>query len=193
MHLLVRNPTWWDKLRDEVLPLGDTPLDFTLVRDLKVVKAIVNEAIRLHPAASRLGRTSLRDTILPKGGGPDGESPLFVPKGRVIEMDVYCVQHSREYYGQDAEEFRPERWEEGRPLWEAKWQYEPFLGGLRMCPAHNMVLTQVSYLLIRFAQTFAKIECRGPVEEYVEQIAMTVESRNGAKLALWRDPNAVSL
>lgn len=193
MHFLVRHPTWWEKLRDEVLPLGDTRLDYNLVRELKVVKAIVNEAIRLHPAASRLGRISLRDTVLPKGGGPDGESPLFVPKGRVIEMDVYCVQHSREYYGEDAEEFRPERWTEGRPRWEAKWQYEPFLGGVRMCPAQNMVLTQVSYLLVRFAQTFAKIECRDPVKEYVEQISMTVESRNGAKLALWRDRNAVSL
>ena len=188
VFLLARHPTEWEKLRREVLALGPSPnLTFELIRSLKVTKSIINEAIRLHPAASRIGRVALRDTVLPRGGGRDGLAPLFVPKHRVLEMDLYTIQRDRSVWGPDADEFRPDRWTEGRPLWETKWQYEPFLGGIRMCPAQNQVLTQVGYLLVRFAQEFERIECRDTVQEYVEKIAMTVESRNGVKIALWRD------
>lgn len=187
---LSRHPEWFKCLREEVVPLRHTTLHFELVRNLKTVKAIVNETLRLHPAASRLGRVSLVDTSLPKGGGPDGESPMFVPKGRVLEMDVYTMQRDPKIWGPDADEFRPDRWKDGRPLWEAKWQYEPFLGGIRMCPAQNQVVTQLAYLLARWGLTFERIECRDPEPGYVEKIAMTVESKNGTKIALWRDPEA---
>lgn len=127
---------------------------------------------------------SLRDTILPKGGGLDGQSPIFVPKGQAAEMDLYSVQRDTTIWGPDADDFKPDRWNDGRPLWESKWQYEPFLGGIRMCPAQNQVLTQVSYLLIRFAQEFRVVENRDEILEYMERVSMTVESRNGTKIAL---------
>ena len=182
---LVRHPREWEKLRAEVLDLGSQPLAFKLIRSLKVTKSIINESLRLHPAASRIGRTALRDTVLPVGGGLDGQSPIFVPKGRVIEMDLYTVQRDPKIWGLDADEFKPDRWSDGRPLWEAKWQYEPFLGGIRMCPAQNQVLTQLAYLLVRFAQEFRSVENRDEVYEYVERVTMTVESRNGVKVALF--------
>ena len=181
---LARHPKEWQKLRNEVLDLGHLPLTFENIKSLKRTKAIINESLRLHPAASRIGRCSLKDTILPRGGGPSGQSPIFVPKGRDIEMDLYCVQRDFSIWGEDADEFKPDRWHEKRPLWESKWQYEPFLGGIRMCPAQNQVLTQVSYLLVRFAQEFQTLENRDPVLEYVEKVTMTIESKNGVKIAL---------
>ena len=185
MFELARHPGEWEKLRKEVLDLGTQPLTFELIRSLKRTKAIINESLRLHPAASRIDRIALNDTVLPRGGGQDGRSPIFVPKGRVIEMDLYTLQRDPEVWGEDAEEFKPERWGEGRPLWESRWQYEPFLGGIRMCPAQNQVLTQLAYLLVRFAQEFRAVENRDPVYEYAETVTMTVESRNGVKVALW--------
>ena len=107
-----------------------------------------------------------------------------MPKGRVVEMDLYTLQRDPMIWGEDAEEFKPDRWDENRPLWESKWQYEPFLGGIRMCPAQNQVLTQLAYLLVRFAQQFRAVENRDPVYEYMEEVSMTVESRNGVKIAL---------
>ena len=134
--------------------------------------------------ASRVARTALGDTILPVGGSPDGRLPLFVLEGQSIEMDLYSLQRDPDIWGPDAGEFRPERWSEGRPLWEAKWQYEPFLSGMRMCPAQNQVITQLSYLLVRMAQNFQVVENRDIVREYKEEIKMTIESRNGVKVAL---------
>lgn len=182
---LARHPDEWAKLRTEVLNIDPhQSLTYEFVRSLKRTKAIVNESLRLHPATSRIARTSLQDTVLPKGGGPDGQSPIFVPKGQAVRLDLYSIHRDPAIWGQDADEFRPDRWNQGRPLWESKWQYEPFLGGIRMCPAQNQVLTQVSYLLIRFAQEFPFIENKDDILEYQETVRVTVQSRNGVKIGV---------
>lgn len=38
-------------------------------------------ALRLYPQVPTNARFALRDTVLPRGGGEDGQSPIFVAKG----------------------------------------------------------------------------------------------------------------
>jgi hypothetical protein len=61
-----------------------------------------------------MSRGASRDTVLPVGGGPDGKQPVFIAKGTSIRWSTWCMQRRRDIYGEDAEEFRPERWEELR-------------------------------------------------------------------------------
>lgn len=143
---LARHPQAWEELRAEVSSIVSQQLTFELLKSLKYTKAIISETLRLHLPASRVTRTALRNTVLPIGGGLDGWSPLFIPKGQTIELDLYSLHHSPEIWGADVEEFKPQRWGDGRPLWEANWQYAHFLGGMRMCPVQNQVITQVAYL-----------------------------------------------
>lgn len=72
---------------------------------------------------------AVADTILPLGGGLDGKSPVFIPKKTIVRYTVYSMHRRRDYYGEDADEFKPERWETLRPTWE----YLPFHGGPRIC------------------------------------------------------------
>jgi hypothetical protein len=75
-------------------------------------------------------RTAEADTFLPLGGGPDHKSPLFVAKGTSVGYSLYAMHRRTDIFGADAEEFRPERWEENlRP----GWAYLPFNGGPRAC------------------------------------------------------------
>lgn len=99
-------------------------------------------------------------------------------------MDLYSLQRDPNIWGLDAGEFRPERWSKVWPLWESNWQYEPFLGGSRMCPAQNQVISQLSCLLVRVAQSFQAVENRDSVWKYEENIKMTIESQNGVEIAL---------
>lgn len=75
--------------------------------------------------------------MLPVGGGPDLKSPVLVAKGEGIAYSVYSMHRRPDFYGLDAELFRPERWEEDLPMYRdpinAKWGYLPFNGGPRMC------------------------------------------------------------
>lgn len=70
-------------------------------------------------------RRPIRDTFLPTGGGPNGDKPVYVPKGTEMSYSVYSMHRDKSIYGEDAEEFRPERWETLRP----GWAYAPFNGG----------------------------------------------------------------
>ena len=186
MFELARHPQIWTDLRAEVLAAASSPqqITFDLLKSLPHCKAVINETFRLHLPVSRIKRVALRDTILPVGGGRDEKSPVFVPKGRLVELDLYTLQRDPEIWGPDAHEFRPGRWAAARPLWEAKWQYEPFIGGPRICPAQQQVLLQLTYLLVRVVQNFRGIENRDEEIAYVEEMKLTSESRNGAKIAL---------
>ena len=86
-------------------------------------------ALRLYPVVPANSREALCDTVLPLGGGPDGKSPVLMKKGDVAIWSLYAMHRRKDFYGPDAEEFRPERWEHLRPGWE----YLPFNGGPRIC------------------------------------------------------------
>ena len=62
---------------------------------------------------------AVKDTVLPLGGGPDGKSPIFVEAGTAVNYQVYNIHRRKDIYGEDAEEFRPERWESIRQGWVA--------------------------------------------------------------------------
>ena len=94
-------------------------------------------------------------------------------------VNVYALHHDKKVWGEDAEEFRPERWETERPMWE----YLPFLGGPRICPAQQMALAECSYVLVRLLQEFRDIENRDP-EPWAEEIRLQSQSRHGVKIGL---------
>jgi len=60
-------------------------------------------------------RVAVRDTTIPLGGGPDGKSPVLVKKGQSVNYSAYVMHRRTDFYGEDALEFKPERWEKLRP------------------------------------------------------------------------------
>ncbi|KAL4931038.1 cytochrome P450 [Aspergillus undulatus] len=179
--VLAKNPQIWTKLRDEVSVLQGQPPTYKQLRGLKYTQLCVNESLRLHPVVPRNERRAIRDTVLPLDGGKDGLAPVFVPKGTLIAYNIYAMHRRADLYGPDAEEFRPERWEDG--MLQPRWGYLPFNGGSRICIGQRYALTEVSYVLVRMVQEFRALESRdpGPLEE---SLALTLFSRNGAKVGL---------
>ena len=86
-------------------------------------------ALRLHPVVPINQRWASKDAVLPCGGDEE-KSSVTIPKGSNIYIYVYTMHRRKDVYGEDANEFRPERWEEGlRP----GWAFVPFGGGPRLC------------------------------------------------------------
>lgn len=196
---LARHPRVWDKLRKEVVDIAPGALTIELLNSMKYLRNVINESgssalfyfvtmtrltysgLRLHSPVGHAARTCLKDSTLPRGGGPDGKLPIFVPKGQYIEIHFDAMQRDEDLWGADAQDFRPERWETHR----VGWEYAPFLGGPRVCPAKQMVLTETAYVVVRLLQEFKGIECRDPEMMYLERQRMTTESRNGVQVALY--------
>ena len=124
-------------------------------------------------------RLAKNDTCLPVGGGPDAQSPVFVPKDTMVVYSVYSMHRRDDLYGPNSNEFCPERWDSIRP----GWGYLPFNGGPRICLGQQYALAEAGYVTVRLAQRFRKLESRDP-GEWQERLSLTLRSRNGTKVGL---------
>ena len=125
----------WAKLQEEVSSLNGEFPTFEQLKDMKYLRGVVNESLRLYPIVPENSRIAQTNTVLPVGGGEDGKSPIFVKKGQPAVWSMYTMHRRKDLYGEDAEEFRPERWidsEQGKGL-RVGWEYLPFHGGPRIC------------------------------------------------------------
>ncbi|KAA8571396.1 hypothetical protein EYC84_001399 [Monilinia fructicola] len=178
---LARNPNIWTQLRADSFALGDRELTLEVLKSLQLFKYVLYETLRYQGPSGRIYRTATRDTILPTGGGPSGKSPIFVEKGTVVALNLWGLHHDPDVWGEDVNKFNPHRWFD--PKKQFQWEFLPFLGGPRVCPAQQQVITQSIYVLVRLTREFEMIENRDPVKEYVGLVKALTESRNGVKVA----------
>ena len=92
-------------------------------------------ALRLYPTLPLNIRFANKTTLLPRGGGPDGQSPVLMPKGTGIAWSVYHLHRLQSLYGPDPRVYRPERWEDGELIKKVRpgVGFVDFNGGPRVC------------------------------------------------------------
>ena len=158
---LARNPSMYNKLREEILDKFGTSnlqdITFENLKKCEYLKAVLNETLRMYPSVPRNSRVATKDTTLPHGGGVDGTSPVFIPKGNTVIYNIAETQMDPVYYGKDVDVFRPERWFEDLTK-KLGWAYLPFNGGPRICLGQQFALTEASYVVARLAQTVATLK-----------------------------------
>lgn len=140
-------PKSWARLRTEVLDLlgpHGTPTYETL-KDMKYLKNIINEVLRLHPAVPINMRQALEDTVIP---GAPGQPDVVLLKGDTVTINTIGMQARKDLYPPisknfpDITVFSPERWEHWTPT---PWTYTPFHGGPRICVGQNFALTEMAF------------------------------------------------
>lgn len=159
---LSRNPEILAKLRAEVLEnFGEGSeedvknITFESLKKSEYLRWVLNETLRMYPAVPMNFRDATKDTTLPVGGGEDGTAPIFVGKGTTVVYMTYVTQRLKEFYGEDANEFKPERWASNQKL---GWAYLPFNGGPRICLGQQFALTEAAYVVVRLLQMFPDIQ-----------------------------------
>ena len=132
---LSKRPDIWARLREELDTLEGSPPSYDQLKEKKYLRAVLNESLRLYPIIPSNSRQALSDTVLPLGGGKDGLSPILVRKGEVVTWDVHAMHRRKDFYGKDAECFRPERWldTDDQNGLRVGWEFLPFNGGPRIC------------------------------------------------------------
>ncbi|CAI0435327.1 unnamed protein product [Linum tenue] len=151
MTYLMKNPTAMEKAQEEVRQVVGRDKGFVDEQDVKqlpYLKAVVKETMRLQPPAPLLIRESNEDCIL---GG------YTIPPKTVVHVNVYAIGRDREIWGDDSEEFRPERFMEKSVDDNKKgldFDMVPFGGGRRMCPGMHMGLAIVHLTLANLLYGF---------------------------------------
>ncbi|EPE29570.1 Cytochrome P450 [Glarea lozoyensis ATCC 20868] len=151
-----QRPKIVEKLREEIIQhvgLERAPT-YNDLKNMKYLQNVMHETLRLYPSVPFNVRLALKDTTLPRGGGPSGLDPIGIPKDTPIGYSTIIMQR-RPDLTPDSLTFSPERWE----TWQPKpWQYIPFNGGPRICIGQQFALTEMGYTLVRLMQRFERVE-----------------------------------
>ncbi|KAL9627082.1 MAG: hypothetical protein Q9204_006823, partial [Flavoplaca sp. TL-2023a] len=176
--ILSNRPQLWAELHQKAIHIGVPNSDD--IRNFDSLNHVINEVLRLYPILPLFSRMANKDTVLPLGGGPNGTSPVFVPKGTLAMVNTHSLHRRADLFGNDADEFKPERWASLKKM--DHWTYLPFSGGPRICIGQQYALTEVTYTLIRFLQVFPTITSRDP-RPWREVIGISLSNGNGAKVS----------
>ena len=152
MSELMRNPAVMKKLQGQIREAFRgkavvTEADLQQqAGNLRYLKLVIKEALRLHPPAPLLvPRESIEACEL------DGYT--IPAKSRVI-INAFAIGRDPRYWD-DAEKFKPERFEEGTvDFTGSSYEFLPFGSGRRMCPGFNYGLASMELALVAMLYHF---------------------------------------
>ncbi|MCS3600395.1 cytochrome P450/NADPH-cytochrome P450 reductase [Bacillus sp. JUb91] len=147
-YFLLKHPEVLKKAYEEVDQiLGDSTPSYKQVLNLKYIRMILNESIRLWPTAPSFDVYPKEDTII------GGQYP--VKKGEGLTVLLPALHRDKEVWGEDAEEFRPERFAD--PSKVPNHAYKPFGNGQRACIGMQFALYEATLVLGMILQKFELI------------------------------------
>nr|AVZ23841.1 cytochrome P450 [Thanatephorus cucumeris]QDJ74247.1 cytochrome P450-7 [Thanatephorus cucumeris] len=127
------------------LPPSAVAAKFADVKSLPYLQACINEGLRLH-STSGIGLPR----VIPKGSTLEVCGETFT-EGTILSIPSYTIHHSQEVWGDDANDYRPERWFER----EVGKEFNPFSFGPRACVGRNLASME---LLIIIASVFYRYQ-----------------------------------
>jgi hypothetical protein len=91
---LARHPAAVRRLRNEILDTvgASRAPTYEDLKAMRFLRAVIDETLRLYPGVPYNIRCALRDTTLPRGGGPDGLGPVGMPKGTGVTYSTLSMQ-----------------------------------------------------------------------------------------------------
>ncbi|CAH8330630.1 unnamed protein product [Eruca vesicaria subsp. sativa] len=141
--LLSENVNVEDKILEEVR--NKEALGFEDLREMSYTKACLCEAMRLYPPVAWDSKHAANDDVLPDG--------TRVRKGDKVTYFPYGMGRMEKVWGQDWDEFKPNRWFEEKPSTGpvlksvSSFKFPVFQAGPRVCIGKEMAFTQMKYVV----------------------------------------------
>nr|VWO94959.1 Cytochrome P450 monooxygenase CYP52X1 [Ganoderma boninense] len=122
LHLLAQNPSVQEKLRAEIVEAhggagsdANAAIPYDDLNKLPYLDAVCRETLRIHAPVVLAGRLAAKDMVLPLATpvrGNDGRvmHEVVVPKGAGVLLHYQGTNSAPELWGDDAHEWKPERW-----------------------------------------------------------------------------------
>ncbi|KAH9890484.1 cytochrome P450 [Cubamyces lactineus] len=172
LHQLAMHPEEQEKLREELVRARDDgtgglrDLDYDEVMELPYLDAVCRETLRRYPPVKGLFRIIRKDSVLPLSApivGKDGSLIDHVPvsKGMRLITDIEASNCNKELWGEDAYEWKPERWLKPLPraLEDAHIpgvysHLMTFIGGARACIGFKFSQLEMKVVLATLIPAF---------------------------------------
>ncbi|KAJ8077444.1 hypothetical protein PM082_001874 [Marasmius tenuissimus] len=152
---------------DEVL--GGRPVQFQDLSKMPYLTAVMRETLRLAPTTPGRDVTALEDTTL--------NGKYFIEAGTPLTLLTWSMHRDPAVWGEDANEFRPERMMDGKfeALPPNAWQ--PFGFGMRGCIGRPFAWQEVALVMASVFQKF-QLEFVDPSYNLELKQALTVKPKD---------------
>ncbi|KAF8598679.1 cytochrome P450 [Ceratobasidium sp. AG-I] len=182
---LARNPDVCARLREEIAQLGHEPTYEDYTDGMPWLDAVTKELFRLHPVVPQLERVALKDDVMRlqnplKTEKGDEITQLPIKAGQLIRILMYSIGNTESVWGEDAAEFKPERWLDASQLRSSgiasSWNgLMTFSAGPRICIGYRLAVLEFKATIatcirrFEFRETGATICSRyvGTLQPYV--------------------------
>ncbi|MCY7787504.1 bifunctional P-450/NADPH--P450 reductase [Bacillus inaquosorum] len=166
IYYLLKHPDKLKKAYEEVdRVLTDAAPTYKQVLELTYIRMILNESLRLWPTAPAFSLYPKEDTVI------GGKYPITT-KDRISVL-IPQLHRDRDAWGEDAEEFRPERFEHQDQV--PHHAYKPFGNGQRACIGMQFALHEATLVLGMVLKYFTLIDH----ENYELDIKQTLTLKPG--------------
>ncbi|KAK5078683.1 hypothetical protein LTS08_006351 [Lithohypha guttulata] len=179
-YLLAKHPEVQSKLRDEIhehISNLNNDVDDTIIDQMPYLHAVCQEVLRLYPPVPVTLREAVQDTSIQ--GQP-------IQKGTVIMLSPWAVNASKELWGDDADQFNPERWMGGKANSggaTSNYAALTFLHGPRSCIGQRFATAEMACLTAALVGKF-DFELSYPDQTVVIKGGITARPRDGMHLKL---------
>ena len=150
LNELAQSAEVYAKLQEEVLAVAGPdfrkPPTYEAIMKMKYLDNTVKELVRLWPTVMIYAVRPTRPHVLA------GKWPVNPSQNVVVLLE--SLHQDREFWGEGAGEFRPERWEIPRILTEAKYAYQPWGRGKRSCTGRMFASHELKVALAMILQRF---------------------------------------
>ncbi|KAJ7830511.1 cytochrome P450 monooxygenase [Mycena olivaceomarginata] len=159
-YCLATHPPVLERLREEILAqIGEarTPT-FEDIKQMKLLRAAINETLRLFPPVPGNVRYPIKSTTLPSS--IPGGKPFYIPARAKVPFSLMTMHKNKEYWGEDADLWDPDRFldERNQRVVANPFIFLPFSAGPRICLGQQFAYQEISFFIIRLLQTFQSLE-----------------------------------
>ena len=147
MSELMRHPKAMAKAQEEVRRVckGKKTIEESDIQQLHYLKMVIKETLRLHPPIPMLPRASRENREV---------NGYMIPENIQVSVNAWAIGRDPEYW-EDAESFKPERFEQNSiDFMGGHYQYLPFGTGRRICPGITFGLVNVEFPLAHLLYHF---------------------------------------
>ncbi|KAF7340380.1 hypothetical protein MVEN_01957500 [Mycena venus] len=163
LHALSLNPNVQAKLRGELFTISSQNPTMNQLNSLPYLDSVVREVLRVYSPVPFVDRMAMQDDVLPLSKpyiDKTGKShdTLLIPKGQIIRLPILVIHTDPETWGDDAAEFRPERWEhvpDASSAVPSVWgNLFTFFAGPNNCIGFRFALVEFKALLFTLVRGF---------------------------------------
>ncbi|POR36608.1 Putative cytochrome P450 [Tolypocladium paradoxum] len=178
IYELSLHPEAIEKLRHEIRENrrdhGD--LDFDTIRTMPYLDAVTTELLRLHAPISSTARMVTRPIVVETRSN----DTVILPPGAHLFASVHLLHHDKQVWGDNADEFLPERWIGLRASTaESRCEFLPFLAGPRGCPSASFVTLQMKTMLaVLLSQVDIELPNSSGLEKLIDGVVRPAKSVN---------------